>query len=101
MRARRNAIHPASRRAGSARRNPPALDPREPTRRNETRGDITESTPRGGTAGAGGHDVGSRDEAAPPRREGSPEAAEIHETETGSLSPSRRKSPGTSHHGSR
>ena len=36
MRAQRNAIHPASRRAGSARHDPPALDPREPTWRNTT-----------------------------------------------------------------
>ena len=36
MRAQRNAIHPASRRAGSARHDPPALDPREPTWRNAT-----------------------------------------------------------------
>ena len=36
MRAQRNAIHPASRRAGSARHDPPALDSREPTWRNAT-----------------------------------------------------------------
>ena len=36
MRAQRNGIHPASRRAGSARHDPPALDPREPTWRNAT-----------------------------------------------------------------
>ena len=47
MRAQRNAIHPASRRAGSARHDPPALDPREPTWRNASPGDITESTPPG------------------------------------------------------
>ena len=47
MRAQRNAIHPTSRRASSARHNPPALDPCEPTRRNASRDDITESTPPG------------------------------------------------------
>ncbi len=34
MRTQRDAVHPASRRANPARRNPPALDPREPTWRN-------------------------------------------------------------------
>ena len=51
-RARRDAVRPASRRASPARRNPPALDPRDPTWRNASPGDITESTPpRAGRAG--------------------------------------------------
>ena len=45
MRARRNRIHPASRRASPARRNPPALDPRRLTSHNASPGDITKSTP--------------------------------------------------------
>ena len=49
MRAQRNAIHPTSRHANSARRSPPACDPREPASHNASRGDITNSTPpRGG-----------------------------------------------------
>ena len=36
MRAQRDAVHPASRRASPARRNPPALDPREPASHNAT-----------------------------------------------------------------
>ena len=47
MRAQRNTVHPASRRASPARRNPPALDPRDPTWRNASPGDITKTTPRG------------------------------------------------------
>ena len=47
MRARRNIIHPTSRHASSARHNPPALDPREPTWRNASPGDITKTTPPG------------------------------------------------------
>ena len=47
MRARRDTVHPASRRASPARRNPPALDPREPTSHNASPGDITRTTPRG------------------------------------------------------
>ena len=47
MRAQRNAIHPTSRRASPARRNPPALDPRDPAWRNASPGDITKTTPRG------------------------------------------------------
>ena len=45
MRARRNRIHPASRRASPARRNPPALDPRRLTSHNASPGDITKSPP--------------------------------------------------------
>ena len=45
MRAQRDGIHPASRRASPARRNPPALDPRRLTSHNASPGDITKSTP--------------------------------------------------------
>ena len=48
MRAQRDAVHPASRCASSARRNPPALDSREPAWRNASSGDITKTTPPGG-----------------------------------------------------
>ena len=48
MRAQRDAVHPASRRASPARRNPPALDSREPAWRNASPGDITKTTPPGG-----------------------------------------------------
>ena len=47
MRAQRDTVHPASRRASPARRNSPALDSCEPTWRNATPGDITETTPPG------------------------------------------------------
>ena len=50
MRAQRDTVHPGSRRASPARRNPPALDPREPTSHNASPGDITRTTPRGGDA---------------------------------------------------
>ena len=82
MRAQRNRIHPASRRASPARRNPPALDPRRLTSHNASPGDITKSTPpasprrtpvdRPGDAGAGGGDgrrgPRRRGVASPPRR---------------------------------
>ena len=86
MRAQRNRIHPASRRASPARRNPPALDPRRLTSHNASPGDITKSTPPplpGGrlwiaretpepAAGAGGGDgrrgPRRRGAASPPRR---------------------------------
>ena len=42
-----NGIHPTSRRASPARRNPSALDPRDPTWHNASPGDITKSTPPG------------------------------------------------------
>ena len=42
-----NGIHPTSRHASPARRNPSALDPREPTWHNASPGDITETTPPG------------------------------------------------------
>ena len=42
-----NGIHPTSRRASPARRNPSALDPRDPTWHNASPGDITETTPPG------------------------------------------------------
>ena len=58
MRAQRNRIHPTSRRTSPARQNPPALDPREPTSHNATRGDLTESTLQG--RGSGGRRPGSR-----------------------------------------
>ena len=48
MRAQRDAVHPASRCASSARRNPPALDSREPAWRNASPGDITRTTSPGG-----------------------------------------------------
>ena len=77
MRAQRDGIHPASRRASPARRNPPALDPRQLTSHNASPGDITKSTPpasprrtpvdRPGDTGAGGGD-GRRGAASPPRR---------------------------------
>ena len=47
MRAQRNGIHPTSRHASPARRNPSALDPRDPTWHNASPGDITKSTPPG------------------------------------------------------
>ena len=47
MRAQRDTVHPASRRASPARRNPSALDPREPTSHNASPGDITRTTPPG------------------------------------------------------
>ena len=47
MQAQRNGIHITSRRASSARRNPPALDSCEPASHNASPGDITESTPPG------------------------------------------------------
>ena len=47
MRAQRDTVHPTSRRASPARRNPPALDSCEPTWRNASPGDITETTPPG------------------------------------------------------
>ena len=42
-----NGIHPTSRHASPARRNPSALDPREPTWHNASPGDIAKSTPPG------------------------------------------------------
>ena len=63
MRAQRDAVHPASRRASPARHNPPALDSREPTSHNASPGDITNSTPPGlapGSSGAGTHRVPGR-----------------------------------------
>ena len=42
-----NGIHPTSRHASPARRNPSALDPRDPTWHNASPGDITETTPPG------------------------------------------------------
>ena len=45
MRAQRDAVHLTSRRASPARHNPPELDSREPTWRNASPGDITETTP--------------------------------------------------------
>ena len=50
MRTRRNTIHPTSRHASPARRNPLALDSREPTWRNASPDDITRTPPRGGDA---------------------------------------------------
>ena len=47
MRAQRNTVHPTSRRASPARRNPPERNPRDPTWRNASPGDITKTTPRG------------------------------------------------------
>ena len=47
MRAQRDTVHPTSRRASPARRNSPALDSCEPTWRNASPGDITETTPPG------------------------------------------------------
>ena len=52
MRARRNEIHLGSRHAGSARQNPPALNPREPASHNAIPGDITKTTPPPGRARA-------------------------------------------------
>ena len=63
MRAQRDAVHPASRRASPARHNPPALDSREPTSHNASPGDITNSTPPGlapGSSGAGTRQVPGR-----------------------------------------
>ena len=57
MRAQRDAVRLTSRRASPARHNPPELDSREPTWRNASPGDITETTPPGaGLSGA--HRVG-------------------------------------------
>ena len=47
MRAQRDGVHPGSRRASSARRNPPALDSCEPASHNASPGDIANSTPPG------------------------------------------------------
>ena len=47
MRAQRDAVRLTSRRASPARHNPPELDSREPTWRNASPGDITETTPPG------------------------------------------------------
>ena len=47
MRAQRDTVHPTSRRASPARRNSPALDSCEPTWRNASPGDITETTSPG------------------------------------------------------
>ena len=47
MRAQRDTVHPTSRRASPARRNPPERNPRDPTWRNASPGDITKTTPRG------------------------------------------------------
>ena len=52
MRAQRDEIHPGSRRAIPARRNPPALDSRDPTSHNASPGDITNSTPPGPAPGS-------------------------------------------------
>ena len=63
MRAQRDAVHPASRRASPARHNPPALDSREPASHNASPGDITNSTPPGlapGSSGAGTRQVPGR-----------------------------------------
>ena len=57
MRAQRDAVHPASRRASSARRNPPALDSCEPASHNASPGDITNSTPPGLAPGSSGGDA--------------------------------------------
>ena len=57
MRAQRDAVHPASRRASPARRNPPALDSCEPAWRNASPGDITNSTPPGLAPGSSGGDA--------------------------------------------
>ena len=51
MRAQRDGVHPSSRHARSARRNPPALDPREPTSHNASPDDLTDSTPPGRAPG--------------------------------------------------
>ena len=51
MRAQRDMVHPASRRASSARRNPPVLDSCEPVWHDASPGDITESTPPGAGGG--------------------------------------------------
>ncbi len=63
MRAQRDAVHPASRRASPARHNPPALDSCEPASHNASPGDITNSTPPGlapGSSGAGTRRVPGR-----------------------------------------
>ena len=57
MRAQCDAVHPASRRASPARHNPPALDSCEPTSRNASPGDITNSTPPGLAPGSSGGDA--------------------------------------------
>mgnify|MGYP000931936412 CR=1 FL=1 len=66
MRAQRDTIYPSSHRASPARRNPPALDPREPTSHNATRGDLTESTPQG--RGSSGRRPGSRSASSTPSK---------------------------------
>ena len=57
MRAQRDAVHPASRRASPARHNPPALDSCEPASHNASPGDITNSTPPGLAPGSSGGDA--------------------------------------------
>ena len=80
MRAQRDAVHPISRRASPARHNPPELDSREPTSRNASPGDITKTTPPGGTRG---RRAGSR--AAP----GSPEEGRAGDGATGTTADDR------------
>ena len=66
MRAQRDTVHPGSRRASPARRNPPALDPREPTSHNASPGDITRTTPPGGGDAQGRRLRSWRDPETPP-----------------------------------
>ena len=90
MRAQRDAVRLTSRRASPARRNPPALDSREPTWRNASPGDITKTTPPGG-GGTRGRRAGSR--AAP----GSPEEGRAGDGATGTTADDRvrtRPAPG-------
>ena len=71
MRAQLTGIHPTSRRASSARRNPPPLDSCDPTSHNASQDDITKTTHPG--AGPAGWDEAPAALASdfPPRRRGS------------------------------
>ena len=66
MRAQRDTVHPASHRASPARRNPPALDPREPTSHNASPGDITRTTPPGAGTRKGGVSAHGESQRLPP-----------------------------------
>ena len=66
MRAQRDTVHPASRRASPARWNPPALDPREPTSHNASPGDITRTTPPGAGTRKGGVSAHGETQRLPP-----------------------------------
>ena len=87
MRAQRDAVHPASRRASPARHNPPALDSCEPASHNASPGDITNSTPPGLAPGSSGGDAPG-----PGPRSRSPGGGDTHIL-IATVNESRRNSP--------